>query len=54
MSGPSTGVERRVVRSFLERAGVEMGRRVGVVVMAVRYSPRAVTAWMRLSSPISD
>jgi hypothetical protein len=28
MSGPSTGVERRVVRSFLERAG-------GVVVMAV-------------------
>lgn len=42
MSGPSTGVERRVLRSFLEgagvemgRAGVEMGRRGGVVVMAV-------------------
>jgi hypothetical protein len=28
MSGPSTGVERRVVRSFLEGVG-------GVVVMAV-------------------
>jgi hypothetical protein len=28
MSGPSTSVERRVVRSFLERTG-------GVVVMAV-------------------
>jgi acyl-CoA reductase-like NAD-dependent aldehyde dehydrogenase len=42
MSGPSTGVERRVVRSFLESAGVEMvrtgvelGGKSGVVVMAV-------------------
>ena len=33
MSEPSTGVERRVVRSFLE--GVELGESGGVVVMAV-------------------
>jgi hypothetical protein len=33
MSGPSTGVERRVVRSF--PGGVELDRRGGVVVMAV-------------------
>jgi hypothetical protein len=36
MSGPSTGVERRVVRSFLERSGIEMSRGVEVVDMAVR------------------
>jgi hypothetical protein len=46
MSGPSTGVERRVVRSFLESGVV-------VVVMAVRQSPRAVTAWTRLSSAVT-
>jgi len=36
MSGPSTGVERRVVRSFLEKVGVELVGSSGVVVMAVR------------------